>query len=136
MEQMLSSMLQLVCVYSTSLPLTNIHLPNEAPGGGSTTSHVNHDSAIQQPKSEQARDDSYALRQEVQSVLRRTFELERRMGIVRSDRSVRRERIQLGLEIVVADNRVRACGLPFLIIIFAIIAIMMVSNAYKYAFST
>jgi hypothetical protein len=135
MGQMLSSMLQMVCVYSTSLPLTNIYLPNEAPGGGSTTSHVNH-TAIQQPKSEQARDDSYALHQDVQSVLRRTFELERRMGIVRNDRSVRRERIQLGLEIVVADNRVRARGLPFLIIIFAIIAIMMVLNAYKYAFST
>ena len=136
MGQMLSSMLQMVCVYSTSLPLTYIHLPNEALRGGSTTSHIDHHTVIQQPKSEQAHDDSHVLRQEVQSVLRRIFELERRMGIVRNDRSVHRERIQLGLAIMVADNRVRARGLPFLIIILAIIAIMMVPNAYKYAFST
>ena len=57
------------------------------------------------------------------------------MGIARNDRSLRRERIQLGLEIVVADNRVRARGLPFLMIIFAIITTTAL-NAYKYAFST
>ncbi|KAI9449304.1 hypothetical protein BJY52DRAFT_1227848 [Lactarius psammicola] len=55
--------------------------------GGFTASqyHVSHDTAIQQPKPELTREDHYALRQEV--------------------RSLRRERIQLGLEIVVADNR-------------------------------
>ena len=61
------------------------------------------------------------------------------MGIVWNDRSLRRERIQLGLEIVVVDNRVRlgvrARGLPFLIIILAIIT-TMVLNVYKYALST
>ena len=96
MGRMLSLMLPNVCVYSTSLPLTYIHYLNEALGGGSATSHINHDTAIQQPKSEQARNDSYALHQEVQSVLCRTFELERRMGIVRNDRSVCHKCIQLG----------------------------------------
>ncbi len=57
------------------------------------------------------------------------------MGIVRSDRSLHCECIQLGLEIVVADNQVRARGLPFLIIILTIIT-TVVLNAYKYAFST
>ncbi|KAI9450752.1 hypothetical protein BJY52DRAFT_1227040 [Lactarius psammicola] len=76
--------------------------------GGFTASqyHVSHDTAIQQPKPELTREDHYALRQEVRSALRRIVELERRMGIVRDDRSLRRERIQLGLEIVVADNQV------------------------------
>jgi hypothetical protein len=140
MGRMLSSMLQMVRFYSTSLPSTYIYIPDEALGGGSTASHVNHETAIhdQQPKSksEQSCDDCDALRQEVQSVLCRTSELERRMGIARNYRSVRRERIQLGLEIVVADNGLRAHGFPFLILILAIITVMMVLNAYKYAFST
>ncbi|KAH9010287.1 hypothetical protein EDB85DRAFT_1894350 [Lactarius pseudohatsudake] len=104
---------------------------------GSTPSqfHISHNTAIpiQQPKPELTHGDLYALRQEVQSALRRIIELEK--GIVRSDRSLRRERIQIGLDIAVADNRVRARGLPFLIIILAIIT-TMVLNAYKYAFST
>ena len=133
-------MLQMVCFYSTSLPSTYIRIPDVALGEGSTTSHVDHETAIhdQQPKSksEQTRDDCYALRQEVQSVLCRTSELERRMGIVRNYKCVRRERIQLGLEIVVADNGVRARGFPFLILLLAIITVMMYLNAYKYAFST
>jgi hypothetical protein len=132
-------MLQMVCFYSTSLPSTYIRIPDGALGGGSTTSHVDHETAThdQQPKSksEQTRDDCYALRQEVQSVLCRTSELERRMGIVRNYKFVRRERIQLGLEIIVADNGVRARGFPFLILL-AIITVMMALNAYKSAFST
>jgi hypothetical protein len=80
--------------------------------------------------------DLYALHQEVQSVLRHIIELERHMGtVVRNNRSLRRKRIQLGLEIVVADSQVRACGLPFLMIILAVIT-TMVLNTYKYAFST
>ena len=57
------------------------------------------------------------------------------MGIVRNYKFVRRERIQLGLEIIVADNGVRARGFPFLILL-AIITVMMALNAYKSAFST
>ncbi len=107
---------------------------NEAPA---SQFHINHNTAIQQPKpeSEATCEDLYALHQEVQSVLQHTVELERHMGIVWSDRSLRCEHIQLGLEIVVADNWVRAHGLPFLIIILTIIT-MVVLNAYKYAFST
>ncbi|KAH9015317.1 hypothetical protein EDB84DRAFT_1443510 [Lactarius hengduanensis] len=99
---------------------------------GSTPSqfHVSHNTAIpiQQPKPELTHGDLYALCQEVQSALRRIIELEK--GIVGSDRSLRRERIQIGLDIAVADNWVRARGLPFLIIILAIIT-TMVLNAYK-----
>jgi len=109
---------------------------NKALEGGCTASqyHVSHDTAIQQPKPELTREDHYALHQEARSALRRIVELEKRMGIVQDDRSLRRERIQLGLEIVVADNWVRACGLPFLIIILALIT-TIVLNAYKYVFS-
>ncbi len=110
---------------------------NEALEGGCTASqyHVSHDTAIQQPKPELMHENYYALHQEAWSALRHIVELERHMGIVWDDRSLCRERIQLGLEIVVADNQVRAHGLPFLIIILALIT-TIVLNAYKYVFST
>ncbi|KAI9429862.1 hypothetical protein H4582DRAFT_2064579 [Lactarius indigo] len=129
--------------FDTQIDGTNALSVVNALGEGSTASqfHVSHDTAldtaipIQQPKSELTREDLYALRQEVHTALWRIIEVERRMGIVRSDRSLRREHIQLGLEIAVADNRVRARGLPFLIIILAIIT-TIVLNAYKYTFSS
>jgi hypothetical protein len=45
------------------------------------------------------------LRAKLQSALRRVVELERRLGAVRDNRSLRRERIQLGLDISVAGER-------------------------------
>ncbi|KAH9033083.1 hypothetical protein EDB85DRAFT_1890367 [Lactarius pseudohatsudake] len=71
---------------------------------GSTASefHISHDTAIpiQQPKSELTREDLYALCQEVHTALRHIIEVERCTGIVRSDKSLRHKRIQLGLEML------------------------------------
>lgn len=74
------------------------------------------------------------LRAKLRSVLRRMMELERRLGAVRDNRLLRRERIQLGLEISVAgDRRVLASRFPFTMVLLALIA----AGAYKYfAFST
>lgn len=72
----------------------------------------------------------------IQSLLRRVMELEKRIGIFQNGKYLCCEHIQVGLEIAVADNcGVRACSLPFLIAIFAILT-TMVPTAYKYAFST
>ena len=102
---------------------------------------------MQQGKLKLVREELYALRREVhsaatgsdakiQSLLRRVMELEKRIGIFRNGKYLRRERIQIGLDIAVADNRgLRACGLPFLIVIFAILT-TVVPTAYKYVFST
>ncbi|KAI9434525.1 hypothetical protein H4582DRAFT_2060227 [Lactarius indigo] len=85
--------------FDTQIDGTNALSVVNALGEGSTASqfHVSHDTAldtaipIQQPKSELTREDLYALRQEVHTALRRIIEVERRTGIVRSDRSLRRE---------------------------------------------
>ena len=111
---------------------------NEALGQGGSAApqfRVDQDTAIQWPKPAQTHEDLHALLRDIQSVLQRITEMEKRMGVSRSDRSIRRERIQLGLEVVVGDGRVRARGLPFLLMILAVIT-TMVLNAYKYAFST
>lgn len=69
----------------------------------------------------------------LQSVFRRVMELERRLGVVRGDKSLHRERIQLGLEVSVTG--VRTSGFPFMIVLLALITVI-IPNAYKYAFST
>jgi len=72
---------------------------------------------------------------ELQSVLRRVMELERRLGVVRGEKSLRREHIQLGLEVSVAGKReVWASGFPFMMVLLALITVL-IPNAYKYAFS-
>lgn len=112
---------------------------NEALGqGGSAAPYqfrVDQDTAIQWTKPTQTHEDLCGSLRDIQSVLQRITEMEKRMNVSRSDRSIRRERIQLGLEVVVGDGRVRARGLPFLLMILAVIT-TMVLNAYKYAFST
>ena len=71
----------------------------------------------------------------LQSVLRRVMELERRLGVVRSDKSLRRKRIQLGLEVSVAEERgVWVSGFPLTILLLALTTVI-IPNAYKYAFS-
>ncbi|KAI9430147.1 hypothetical protein H4582DRAFT_2064094 [Lactarius indigo] len=97
--------------FDTQIDGTNALSVVNALGEGSTASqfHVSHDTVIpiQQPKSELTREDLYVLCQEVHTALRCIIEVERHTGIVRSDRSLRCERIQLGLEIAVADNRLK-----------------------------
>ena len=96
---------------------------------------IDQDTAIQWPKPAQTHEDLHALLRDIQSVLQRITEMEKHMGVSQSDRSIRHEHIQLGLEVVVGDGHVRACGLPFLLMILAVIT-TMVLNAYKYVFST
>ena len=76
--------------------------------------------------------ESMQLRADLQSALRRVMELEKCM---RDNRFLRRERIQLGLEVSVAgERRVSASGLPFMMVLALIVVI--IPGAYKYyAFS-
>ena len=70
-----------------------------------------------------------------QSALQRVMELERRLGVVRSNKSLRRKRVQLGLEVSVAGERgVWAAGFPFMMVLVVLVAVI-IPNAYKYAFS-
>jgi hypothetical protein len=74
----------------------------------------------------------------LQSVLRRMMELERHLGVVRGNkhRYLHRERIQLGLDIIVAgERRGWASGFPFMMVLLIVITVI-IPNAYKYAFST
>ena len=71
----------------------------------------------------------------LRSALQRVMELERRLDTVRSDKSLRRKRVQLGLEVSVAGERgVWAAGFPFMMVLVALVAVIT-PNAYKYAFS-
>jgi hypothetical protein len=76
------------------------------------------------------------LHAKLRSVLRRIVELERRLGVMRDNRFLRRERIKLGLEISVAGERgVLASGFPYMMVLLALI-VVIISGAYKYrAFS-
>lgn len=79
------------------------------------------------------------LHAKLQSVLRRTMELERRLGVMRGNKFLRRERIQLGLEISVAGERgvsaLSVSGFPFMTALLALI-VVIIPGAYKYyAFS-
>jgi hypothetical protein len=57
------------------------------------------------------------------------------MGVVRDEKSRRRERIQLGLEVSVAGERgVWAPGFPFMMVFLAFI-VVIIPHAYKYTFS-
>ena len=70
-----------------------------------------------------------------QSALQHVMELERRLGVVRSNNSLRRKRVQLGLEVSVAGERgVWAAGFPFMMVLVVLVAVI-IPNAYKYAFS-
>lgn len=73
----------------------------------------------------------------LRSVLRRVVELERRLGVIRDDRFLRRERIQLGLEISVAGQHgVSASEFPFMMMVLLALIVLMTSGIYKYlAFS-
>jgi hypothetical protein len=60
------------------------------------------------------------------------MELERRLGAMRDNRFLRRERIQLGLGISVAGERgVSASGFPFMMVLLALI-VVIIPGAYKY----
>lgn len=76
--------------------------------------------------------ESMQRRAKLQSALRRVMELERRLGAMHDnhDRFLRRERIQLGLEISVGDRGASASGFPFMMVLALIIVIF--SGAYKY----
>jgi hypothetical protein len=75
--------------------------------------------------------ESIQLHNKLQSVLRRVVELERRLGAVRDNKFLRRERIQLGLEISVAGERgVSAPGFPFMMFLLALVVAII--PAYKY----
>lgn len=72
------------------------------------------------------------LHAKLQSALQRVMELERRLGAVRDNRFLRRERIQLGLEISVAGKRgVSMHGFPLMIVLLSLI-VVMIPGAYKY----
>lgn len=72
------------------------------------------------------------LRAKLRSVLRRMMELERRLGAMRDNRLLRRERVQLGLEISVAGERgVSVSGLPFMMVFLALI-VVIIPGTYKY----
>jgi hypothetical protein len=76
--------------------------------------------------------ESIQLHNKLQSVLRRVVELERRLGAVRDNKFLRRERIQLGLEISVAgEHGVSAPGFPFMMVILALV-VAIIPGAYKY----
>jgi hypothetical protein len=69
----------------------------------------------------------------LRSVLRRIVELERRLGVMRDNRFLRRERIQLGL--VAGQRRVSASEFPYMMVLLALI-VVIISGTYKYfAFS-
>jgi len=76
------------------------------------------------------------LHAKLQSVLQRMMELERRLGAMRDNRFLRRERIQLGLEISVAGERgVSVSRLPYMMVLLPLIVVIFL-GAYKYyAFS-
>lgn len=76
------------------------------------------------------------LRAKLWSVLRRVVELERRLGAMRDNRCLCRERIQLGLGISVAGaRRVSVPGFPSMMVLLALI-VVIIPGAYKhYAFS-
>jgi hypothetical protein len=79
--------------------------------------------------------ESMQYRTKLQSALRRVMELERRLGVLHGDKSLRRERIQLGLEVSVAGERgVWAAGFPFMMVLLALVAVI-IPSAYKHAFS-
>ena len=70
-----------------------------------------------------------------QSALQCMMELERCLGVVRSDKSLCHEHVQLGLEVSVAgEHGVWAAGFPFMMVLVVLVA-MIIPNAYKYAFS-
>ncbi|KAI0268934.1 hypothetical protein BGY98DRAFT_938053 [Russula aff. rugulosa BPL654] len=82
--------------------------------------------------------ESMQLHTKLQSALRRVMELERRLGAMRDKRFLRRERIQLGLEISMAAGQhgVSASRFPSMMILLALI-VLIIPCAYKYyAFST
>ena len=61
--------------------------------------------------------------------------MENRLGVGQSGRSLRRERIQLGLEVSVAGERkMYAPGFPFMMILLVFIA-TIAPITYKYVFS-
>jgi hypothetical protein len=73
--------------------------------------------------------ESMRYRTKLRSVLRRVMELERRLG---GEKSLRRERIQFGLEVSVAGERgVWAPGFPFMMVFLAFIT-MIIPYAYRY----
>jgi hypothetical protein len=60
------------------------------------------------------------------------MELERRLGAMRDNRFLRRERIQLALEISVAGERgVSASGFSFMMVLLVLI-VVIIPGAYKY----
>jgi hypothetical protein len=72
------------------------------------------------------------LHAKLQSALRRVMELERRLGAMRDNRFLRRERIQLALEISVAGERgVSASGFSFMMVLLVLI-VVIIPGAYKY----
>ncbi|KAH9953576.1 hypothetical protein BC827DRAFT_1247691 [Russula dissimulans] len=80
--------------------------------------------------------ESMQLHAELQSVVRRVVELESRLGAVRDNRALRRERIQLGLDVSVEGKRgVSEPAFPFMMVLLALI-VVIIPSAYKYyAFS-
>ncbi|KAH9021398.1 hypothetical protein EDB85DRAFT_1895713 [Lactarius pseudohatsudake] len=69
----------------------------------------------------------------LQSVLQHMMELERRLGVVRDDKSLYHEHIQLGLEVSVAGKRgVWASEFPFMMVLLALMTVF-IPNAYKYS---
>ena len=113
---------------------------------GDREAHINHDVLTPQLGRPLNLEDFYVLRQQLdsqsvkyhtrfQSLLRRVIELENRLGVRKSGRSLRRERIQLGLEVSVAgEHNIYAPGLPFMMILLAFIA-TMAPITYKYVIS-
>jgi hypothetical protein len=80
--------------------------------------------------------ESMQLRIKLQSVVRRVAELERRLGVVRDNRVLRRERIQLGLDVSVAGERgVSAPAFPFVMVFLSLIVVVVPSAFKYYAFS-
>ena len=76
--------------------------------------------------------DSMQHHAKLRSVLRRVMELERRLGAMRDNRFLRRERIQLGLEFsVIGERGVSVSEFPFMMVLFAFF-VVIIPSAYKY----
>lgn len=133
-----------LCIYVAP---TQIYSGEVHRGGGVISqTHVDQDLALQQdglvPTSgafdascREINPESMQCHAKLQSVLQRVMELERRLGVVRDDKSLHRERIQLGLEVSVAGKRgVWASGFPFMMVLLALITVL-IPNACKYVFS-
>ncbi|KAH9030047.1 hypothetical protein EDB85DRAFT_1891779 [Lactarius pseudohatsudake] len=142
---MVPTLLREVAEFKSHMDGTSILGEVHRGGGVISQTHVDQDVALQRDNLALTSDTFDTSRREInpesmqchaklQSVLQRVMELERRLGVARGDdKSLRRERIQLGLEVSVAGKRgVWASEFPFMMVLLALMTVF-IPNAYKYS---